>query len=228
MHPTTGSQHNLQQQIRQIAFIANIKRPGNSSGVAQADPPDGSRHSASMQAELRKRPGNTSGPVLRFAQDPPDGSPYSASMQAELRKRPGNSIGAGIAARTTHRMARPIPLQCKRSCASDPVTQAEPRKQTHRMTRAIPLPLRTSRRTVRSRTRTSQKQPLCVSVPLCFKIHPQSFQKTGPQKRRTRDSNPQPLTGHIISNDAASHSLILQWHSVSRKHILDAVIHKPI
>ena len=164
MHPTTGSQHNLQQQIRQIAFIANIKRPGNSSGVAQADPPDGSRHSASMQAELRKRPGNTSGPVLRFAQDPPDGSPYSASMQAELRKRPGNSIGAGIAARTTHRMARPIPLQCKRSCASDPVTQAEPRKQTHRMTRAIPLPLRTSRRTVRSRTRTSQKQPLCVSV----------------------------------------------------------------
>ena len=30
------------------------------------------------------------------------------------------------------------------------------------------------------------------------------------KKRRTRDSNPQPLTGHIISNDAASHSLILQ------------------
>jgi hypothetical protein len=32
---------------------------------------------------------------------------------------------------------------------------------------------------------------------------------SGP-KRRTRGSNPQPLTGHIISNDAANHSLILQ------------------
>ncbi len=29
-------------------------------------------------------------------------------------------------------------------------------------------------------------------------------------KRRARDSNPQPLTGHFISNEAASHSLTLR------------------
>lgn len=31
------------------------------------------------------------------------------------------------------------------------------------------------------------------------------------RERRARDSNPQPLTGHFISNEAASHSLTLQF-----------------
>jgi hypothetical protein len=34
-----------------------------------------------------------------------------------------------------------------------------------------------------------------------------------PIKRRARDSNPQPLTGHFISNEAANHSLTLQGGS---------------
>ena len=37
-----------------------------------------------------------------------------------------------------------------------------------------------------------------------------------PLRRRARDSNPQPLTGHFISNEAASHSLTLHDERVIR------------
>ena len=36
-----------------------------------------------------------------------------------------------------------------------------------------------------------------------------------PEKRRARDSNPQPRTGHLISNEAASHSHTLRLSGVS-------------
>ena len=42
------------------------------------------------------------------------------------------------------------------------------------------------------------------------------------RERRARDSNPQPLTGHIISNDAASHSLTLQNPCLYRSRWLRA------
>ena len=74
MHPTTSPQHNLQQQIRQIACCCK-HQAARYCGSHNA--PDGSRHSASMQAELRKRPGNSIG----AAHDPPDDSLHSASIK---------------------------------------------------------------------------------------------------------------------------------------------------
>ena len=46
-------------------------------------------------------------------------------------------------------------------------------------------------------------------------------------KRRARGSNPQPLTGHFISNEAASHSPTLQT-KVNQEHILAQRRSKPI
>jgi hypothetical protein len=54
-------------------------------------------------------------------------------------------------------------------------------------------------------------------VPCCHKL----------SKRRARGSNPQPLTGHFISNEAASHSPTLQTNVV-QKHILAIRRGKPI
>ena len=48
------------------------------------------------------------------------------------------------------------------------------------------------RREERNSSSAQKKTPCCHGV-----------------ERRARDSNPQPLTGHFISNEAASHSLTL-------------------
>ena len=48
-----------------------------------------------------------------------------------------------------------------------------------------------------------------------------------PSKRRARGSNPQPLTGHFISNEAASHSPTLQTKA-NQEHILAQRRSKPI
>lgn len=56
-----------------------------------------------------------------------------------------------------------------------------------------------------------------VRCPFCHQL----------SKRRARGSNPQPLTGHFISNEAASHSPTLQTNVV-QEHILAVPLGKPI
>ncbi len=61
--------------------------------------------------------------------------------------------------------------------------------------------------------KNSQSTKNAVSLNRCQTSASLINRGSGPLRRRARDSNPQPLTGHFISNEAASHSLTLHSHT---------------